>query len=127
MLAVFGKLAIAADKVFGDTSKHGGIVLIAGVEMGKQRHMKIRTDQKGQAEDTKVHTLAFGVAPLGQFGWGLGVDKSLEIGGIKQQGSQIDPEVLDQSLGKSLFNSGDGGGIQVRHVIPEALAGQKAF
>src|SRR3989337_3533839 len=101
MLTVFGELTITADKGFGHASEHGGIVLVARVEMGKQRHMEIRADQKGEAEDTKVHALAFGVAPLGQFGLGLGVDKGFEIGGIKQQGSQIDPEVLDQSLGKS--------------------------
>ena len=100
-LAVFGELAIAADKGFGNASKHGGIVLVARVEMGKQGHMEVGADQKGQAEDAKIHALALGVAPLGQFGLGLGVDKGVEIGGIKQQGSQIDPEVLDQSLGKA--------------------------
>jgi len=127
MLAFFGELAITADQGFGHASKHGGIVLVARVEMGKQRHMEIRADQKGEAEDTKVHALAFGVAPLGQFGLGLGVDKGFEIGGIKQQGSQIDPEVLDQSLDKGLFDPGDDRGTQVRHVIPETLAGQKGL
>src|SRR3972149_5275328 len=102
MLAVFGELAIAADKVFNNASKHGGIVLVARVEMGKQRHMEIGADQKGEAEDTKVHAFAFGVAPLGQFGFSLSVDKGFEVGRIKQQGPQIDPEVLDQSLDKAL-------------------------
>ncbi len=95
--------------------------------MRKQRHMEIGADQKGEAEDTEVHAFAFGVAPLGEFGFSLGVDKGFEIGGIKQQGPQIDPEVLDQSLDKVLFDSGNGGGIQVRHMIPKALAGQKVL
>jgi len=125
VLAVFGELTITADKGFGHTFEHGGIVLVARVEMGKQRHMEIGADQKGEAEDTKVHAFAFGVAPLGQFGLGLGVDKGFEIGGIKQQGTQIDPEMLDQSLDKGLFDPGDDRSIQVRHVIPETLAGQK--
>ena len=91
MITVFGELAITVEQAFRNASKHGGIVLVPGVEMGEQGHMEIGADQKGEAEDTEVHALAFGVAPLGEFGFRLGVDKGVEIGGIKQQGPSDRP------------------------------------
>ena len=83
--------------------------------------MKIGAYQKRKANDPQIRTFAFGMPPLGKDGIGLRIDERVEIGGIEEQRLQINLEVFNQSAGEIFFDFGDGGLIEVTHVIPETL------
>ena len=123
-VALIGKLAIAVDQGFGKVAEHSGVVLIAGVEMGEQGDLEVGADHQGQADNTQIGPLALGVTPLSEVGRGLRIDEGIEIGGVQEQGSQIDFEVFNQALGQSLLDFSDGGTIQIAHMVPEPLTGQ---
>ena len=84
--------------------------------------MKIGAYQESKANDAQIRTFAFGMASLGEYRFALGIDEGVEIGGIKEQGLQINLEMFNQLGGKAFFDLGDRGFIEVSHVIPETLA-----
>ena len=60
-------------------------MLIAGIDLPQQRHMKIDAEQQGQADDTQIGALALGMPALGELAGVLGIEKSVEVGAIENQ------------------------------------------
>jgi hypothetical protein len=124
MLTMLAELAEASDESVGDGGEHGAIVLIAGINMGKQGHGEIGADQQRQPNNPQIGAFAFGVAPLSKPGVGWRVDKGVEVGGIEDQRAQIDVKAPNQFGGDRFFDGGDFLCVQVAHVIPETLRAQ---
>jgi len=99
---------------------------VAGVNVVKQGDMEISGDQQRQPHDPQVQALLFALAPLGERGRGIeGVNEGIEVGRIVEEAGEIDPEALDERAGEVLLDGRDLLGVQVTHVVPEALAGER--
>jgi hypothetical protein len=84
--------------------------------------MEIRAYQEREPDDAQICTFAFGVPTLGEYSVVLSIDEGVEIGGIKEQGLQVNFEVFNQPSGKVFFDLADRGLVEISHVIPEPLA-----
>ena len=125
-LAVARQGAIAVGEFLQDLGKGEAIVLVARVDLPEQGDMKIDADQQSQADDAQIGALAFGMTALGELAGGGGVDEGVEVGTVKHQAAQIQPEGFHDALGQGLADGGDLGFCEQFHVVPEALGGKLA-
>ena len=118
--------AIAFEQPVGDGREGRGIMGVAGVDVVEQRNMEIPRHEQGQADQAQVAALLLALAALGQR---RGVVEAVDEGGkircVVEQATQIDLEVLDEGGGQVLLDSGNLRGIEVPHVLPEPLTGQR--
>jgi len=110
---------------FGDTAKGGGIMLVACIGVMQQRDVAVGGDQQRQAQEAQVIPSILAVASLGKCRTVVkAVDEGKEIGGIKEQASQIEAKARDGGGGDLLLNGSDSLFVDPIHIIPKPLTTQ---
>ena len=123
VLSFVRDLAVPADKLLGEAEKDRSIGLVARVGTMKQRNMKVRRHQQGQADDPQRPAALFTLAPLGNRATLVeGVNEGEEIGTVEKHPFEIDVEVahhLDGDIPLDRFNGLAGEAV---HIFPKSLA-----
>jgi hypothetical protein len=68
--------------------------------------------------------VALDVAALGEACRGLRIDGGVEVGGVGEEGLELEAVVLGQAEAEGLFDALEGVGLEVVEVVPEALTGE---
>ena len=75
--------AIVLDQAMDNGRQSFAVMLVPRIGVVKQGHVKIQTDQQGDADDAQIGAVFFAFAPLCQIaGFVEGIDKGKEIGGV---------------------------------------------
>ncbi len=117
---------IAGHQSLGGRSEFRRVVSVTRINFMEQRDVKVLRYQQCQPHDTQVHALFLALTPLGERRSVIeAIDEGIEVGGVIEQTGEIDLEPVDQRASQVLFDGTDLVGVEITHMVPEALAAQK--